>query len=620
MINKKNFSILIRKYYAIVPSFFVLVFYLLTLAPGILASDAGELAAVQYTLGIAHPTGYPLFTILGYLFSHIPIPIRPITKLNFLTALWSACTIFILIITIKRILDNWKYWVGDNNHLFENLYQRFELKEYYKIIASIFGGLVLGFSRTFWFNSLSVEVYSLHIFLFSITFYYMTKAFEEDRRSYQSSLLKDSWFYSFLFLALGFTNHLSTLFIVPPFIFLYFYKLNFSKNRLKKFIIYTILGIIILILIYLYIPISAMMQPFLNWGNPITFKDFIYHITGRLYHQFLFPGIGEYFSNIGHFLDTLTISVNNSEPLGSDFTVVIIISFLGIITTFFFFKRLFYVLIFILLTTVSISALYNIPDIDSYYLAAHFVVAIFAAFGVFYLSSIKMNKWRKIVIIILITIVSIYLEINHNYSRVDLSENTLMDDYTNYLLSSVEDSSIVISNRSSFYFPSLYYQLVEGVRKNVVVVEYKLIQQKWYYNQLNKIHPGIIVLEDTVANLNMSNRNVYFSTEMLEASLKGEVKLAEGLELVPVQFLFRMSKKGNYVKAKFPDYNFKFVNPHLFETKEIRNIILNMLLNRSIYELINGQIEEAKKYLNKLKKDFPDYTLPPDLQKLLLDQ
>ncbi|MFN4110637.1 MAG: hypothetical protein ACK4G1_00030, partial [Ignavibacteria bacterium] len=207
--------------------------------------------------------------------------------------------------------------------------------------------------------------------------------------------------------------------------------------------------------------------------------------------------------------------------------------------------------------------------------------------------------------------------INHNYSRVDLSENSLIDDYTIYLLNSVEDSSIVLSDRSSFYFPSLYYQLVEGVRQNVVVVEYKLIQQKWYYNQLNRIHPEIIQLQDSIATLNMSNRKVYFSAEMLEASLKGEVKLSKNLELVPVQFLFRLVNKGTYVESKFPDYKFKFVNPHLFETKEIRNLIINMLLNRSIYELINGKVEEAKKYLKKLQKDFPDYTLPIDLQKLI---
>ena len=58
-----NFS---RKYFYLLTAFFVFVVYLFTIAPSVVQIDSGELAAVQITLGIAHPTGYPLFTIIGY--------------------------------------------------------------------------------------------------------------------------------------------------------------------------------------------------------------------------------------------------------------------------------------------------------------------------------------------------------------------------------------------------------------------------------------------------------------------------------------------------------------------------------------------------------------------------
>ena len=49
--------------------------YLLTLAPSITqgynTGDSGELASAAYTLGISHPTGSPLYTMLGYLVSHL---------------------------------------------------------------------------------------------------------------------------------------------------------------------------------------------------------------------------------------------------------------------------------------------------------------------------------------------------------------------------------------------------------------------------------------------------------------------------------------------------------------------------------------------------------------------
>jgi hypothetical protein len=605
------------KHYALLTSIVVLVFYLLTLAPGVIASDSGELATVQYTLGIAHPTGYPLFTILGFIFSHLPIPLRPITKLNLLTALWSVATVYVLTITLKFLLDNLFKWKSSQLTQDENFYERFLVGEKTKIISAVFGGLVFGFSKTLWFQSLSVEVYSLHIFLFSLTFHFLVKAFLEDKQETQTNYFRNKWFSAFLFLALGFTNHLSTIFIIPAFLFFYFYGWNFRRDNLKRFIVYVLIGILVACLIYLYIPLRAMTHPFLNWGNPVTFKDFFNHITGRLYHQFLFPSFGEYFSNIGKFLNSLTISFDKSEFNGSDFNIVIIFAFLGMLVSFFYFRKLFNGLILIFLTTMFITALYNIPDIDAYYLPAHFVVAIFSVIGFLYLITIKMKRRTKQIVAVSMLLISIFLEINQNYSRVDLSGHTLMDDYTLILMNSVEENSVLLSARSSFYFPSLYYQIVEGVRKDLVIAEHYLLQQKWYYTQLNKLHPGIIELRDTVAFLVYTNRNIYFSPEMLKLNLTGEVKIPSNYELAPYLFLFKLVPSKTYVKEKNIDFNFDFSKKHLFETGEIKNIVINMLLNRAVYELVYGHIDESKEKLRKLKKYFPDYEIPADLEKIL---
>lgn len=49
-------------------SFFV---YLLTLYPTVGTEDSGELITSAATLDIAHPPGYPLYTLLGKLFTII---------------------------------------------------------------------------------------------------------------------------------------------------------------------------------------------------------------------------------------------------------------------------------------------------------------------------------------------------------------------------------------------------------------------------------------------------------------------------------------------------------------------------------------------------------------------
>src|SRR5208337_584272 len=50
--------------------------YLRTMMPGPAFMDTGEFQTVTYVLGIAHPTGYPLYTILGKLFGTF-LPVGP---------------------------------------------------------------------------------------------------------------------------------------------------------------------------------------------------------------------------------------------------------------------------------------------------------------------------------------------------------------------------------------------------------------------------------------------------------------------------------------------------------------------------------------------------------------
>ncbi|NIP26576.1 MAG: DUF2723 domain-containing protein, partial [Phycisphaerae bacterium] len=47
--------------------------YLLTMAPTVTFEDSGELITAAYNLGVPHQPGYPLFTLLGRIFSFIPV-------------------------------------------------------------------------------------------------------------------------------------------------------------------------------------------------------------------------------------------------------------------------------------------------------------------------------------------------------------------------------------------------------------------------------------------------------------------------------------------------------------------------------------------------------------------
>ncbi len=611
------FEKLFTRYYAFLTSLFVFIFYLFTLAPGVIASDSGELATVQYTLGIAHPTGYPLFTIFGFIFSHLPLPLRPIIKLNILSAIWSVLAVYVLIKVLKYFFDNIK--VFKESISLRLIEDKFELSEKCKIIVSVFGGLMFGFSRTLWLQSLSVEVYSLNMFLLSTAVFFTFKAFISERIGQDEKLYQRYWLYAIIFISLGFTNHLTTLYILPLFLYFYLKERKLEKKFVIRSIKYLIVGLLIVISLYIYIPLRAMTQPIVNWGNPVTLEGFLNHITGRLYHQFLFPTFSDFISKVGFFLNGVLIFFDKTKLTGSEFSISVLFSSVGILAAIFYLKKIFFALFLTLIFCVLISSLYNIPDIDAYFLVAYYVLAIWGSIGLAYLYSIKISESIKKILIPLLFTAAIFTQISFNYDRVDQSDNYVMDDYTLALLNNLEKNSIVISARSSFYFPTLYYQLVEGVRKDVVVVEHLLSQLNWYHVQLNKIHPGIVEFQDSVSRINTKGREVYFSNEVVRKAIEDEVKIPDTLNFVPDLFLFKLKPPYEYTPAPEPNYKIRLPKNETHEKKEIRLLIINMLLNRAIYELEWGNILRSKVYLKKLKEEFPWYELPPDFDQILQD-
>ena len=67
--------------------------YLWTLCPTLYWGDCGELATVAVTLGIPHPTGYPLYCLLGKAWTLL-LPFGSLVwRLNVLSALFGALAV-----------------------------------------------------------------------------------------------------------------------------------------------------------------------------------------------------------------------------------------------------------------------------------------------------------------------------------------------------------------------------------------------------------------------------------------------------------------------------------------------------------------------------------------------
>lgn len=645
-----------QKYYYLLTGLIAFVFYMLTIAPSVIEIDTGELATVQCTLGIAHPTGYPIYTMLGYLFSLLPLPFSKIFQMNLLAAIYCAAAVTIFSITVKLVLDNLntfqfnkikkektkKKKQSDKSKVV-SIHSTFVLSDNVKIIAAVFSGLFLALSKTFWFQSTSVEVYSLHLLLITIVIFVLIKAFLFF--DFEKSISK-YWIVFAVTLALGFSNHMTTLLIIPGVAYLYFAKNGFNTKSIKQIIFMLLIFFPILILIYSYLPISASQNPLMNWGNPTDWEHIIRHISGQQYQVWLFSSSEAAAKQFNYFI----------ENLPKEFSLTLIIVIVGLIVSFIYARKFFIFNMIVFLSTVLYSINYDINDIDSYFLLAYISLAFFAVFGIVQVITFAVRNKMKIIIPISILILFLGLQFYSNYDQVNQKNNFIYEDYTKTLINSLPKNSIVFSYQWDYFISAAYYfQLVENFRKDVTIIDKELLRRSWYYNQLETNHPNLLkgikpeveqfiealkpfereqkdktnnqLLESLYRKImtglistNIIKHDYFIAPELVNGEMKrGEFQLPEGYTLVPYLFLFKVVNTGDYVNAPLPDFKIRFESRDDKYVTSLRGFIASMLISRALYEVQFNKLDIARTYTMKLAADFPEFALPPTLSNLKLN-
>lgn len=108
--------------------------YFFTLAPTVYRLGSAELGTVAYNLGVPHATGYPLYVLIGKLFTYLPIGDVGY-RLNLMSALFGAGTATVA-------------------YLLASLVSR-------RPIVSLAVSGSLAFSYYFWASAVVAEVYTL---------------------------------------------------------------------------------------------------------------------------------------------------------------------------------------------------------------------------------------------------------------------------------------------------------------------------------------------------------------------------------------------------------------------------------------------------------------------------
>lgn len=307
------------------------VLYLSTLAPGMLRGDSGEFQWAMASLNVAHATGYPLFTLLGYLWQLLPLSNNLAWQLNLLAPLFSALAVATLFVLIRAVTA--------------------------RADAALIGALLFACAPVIWFNSSILEVYALHTFLLALWLYLL---YRWSRHPAHDAPL----YLSFFVLGLGLAHHRLMLLTLPALFYFLFAtdrKFFFNLPRLLLCALLVVPGL----LLYLYVPLRLLPEGF---SFEFAFYDVI---LGR-----------EYATSLLRELHPLPVLV---EIPVRNFHIGLLLALVGALALFRRAKHFNTALWLVYLADVAFALVYSVPDIEVFLTSSFVVIAIWAGGGAAFL-------------------------------------------------------------------------------------------------------------------------------------------------------------------------------------------------------------------------------------------
>jgi hypothetical protein len=442
------------------------VLYVMTMSPTVGFIDSGELAAVAATLGVAHPTGYPLFTMLGWIAVHLPFGGEEIVRLNYMAALMTAGAVFMFFLCAHRIIAA----LGQRMPGGKKVDPRLILS------ASAGGTALLAFSETFWLQAVSVEVYSLHLLLVGVILLLLLHGRDEGVPGY--------WYAAAFLVGISFSNHMTTMLLLPGVFYMYF--ADGPRGQARWTVLARAAGFFLFGLTpYLYLPLRAIHSPVMNWGNATSLERLYFHVSGKQFRVWIFSSPEVPVRQFSYFL--------SSVP--AEFAYVgLLFGFIGVVSLWRYYRKAALWTLILFFVCLGYAVNYDIHDIDSYFLLAYVCIGLWAGCGVFVTAvwCVRRAAWggRWIAVAsVLVGVVPVAL----HYGSVDESRNFLVEDYTRNMFASLRPGAVVLSFQWDYWVSAAhYYQLVRGERMDIAVIDKELLRRSWYFRVLEVRYPWLI--------------------------------------------------------------------------------------------------------------------------------
>lgn len=456
----------------------LLFLYLATMSRDMSLFDSPELALVAYQLGLGHPPGQPLHTLLGFVFAHLPL-IPPLLGLNALSAICGALTVIPAISIAEAMFAG-------------------HIRTENRISGAVLCTTVVfcGIHAALWEPATRIEVYSLaNLFgLWSIA----ALAHAPQQPSRQNALLLRAG------IALGLcasTNGVIALMIALAATPRMIYLLK-SKRISTRGFAWVCVGGLAGLLPYAYVPLAAYNQDAFVWGRPLDLDSLRFYFSGQDYARsrpnsliaMVASSRSEYAQNrIDLFIEWGT---HIAEWLSwSIRTAVIPLLLLGIAGCLGLARHaLGYFLVPLLLTLELLFITSNTiwrPDNPDYlgYLGASLWLASAGVSAVAAKTVSDLNRWYK-PLLLLVLVGLLPLAPPAIYARTRYADHVTRT-IAQGALKAAPPKAILVVEQDGWVAPLLYLKYVEALRPDVVIMAVGLASSSWYWKHIYRHNPDL---------------------------------------------------------------------------------------------------------------------------------
>lgn len=531
--------------------FSILSVYVYTMWPTVAGGDAGELTAAAYTWGIVHPPGYPLFVMVGKLFSEI-LPTGTVGwRINMVSVVFSVGAAFFFYLSLMRITAS--------------------------SAASFLATGLLAFSPLIWRYSIHAEVFTINNFFVCLLVYLFIK-FQQEKN------FKTVYLMGFIF-GLGLTNHHTLIFVgVPIGLWILFqHKEEFlnPKNFLKLFLI-SISGLTP----YFYLYFASLEAPLIAWGDITTWNGFLKHFLRKEYGTFKLATEGTDKSQLLHglwfYLKSLTVQ---AMYIGWAFLIPGIYSAWKSKDPFM--KKIFFLCLGIPFSyLIFFHSLANLPFVDGaslykdivsrFWIMPDLLVFLFVGIGfAFLIKHYKVNrKWA-----ISAAIVLVVLQVGVNFKKENARNNYSFAEFGKNLLKPLPKDAVFFTLGDINTNAVRYVQQCENYRTDVKVLDRSLMSYPWLKRIQQKHYPDIHLPGvaynprhplgynfKKLFDSNFDQHKIYMTFIKQKGAMEsGDKSHTKDYRLVPYGLSFKVEKKSSPFKIE--DYISKsspyLINPEI---------------------------------------------------------